>query len=117
MLNVNGAFPVFVRVTVFGALPVPTSWLPRPTLVPDSIATGATPVPVSGTLCEPGMASSERDRDAVRLPIPVGVKVILMLHDAPVATLVPQLLDCVKSPLFVPVIVIPVPVKINGAVP
>src|SRR5207244_1977590 len=43
---------------------------------------------------------------AVRAAATVGVKVTLMLHFAPAATLVPQVLVCAKSPGLAPVIVI-----------
>jgi hypothetical protein len=43
--------------------------------------------------------------EALRAPLAVGLKVTLIEQLAPAATLVPQVFDWAKSPLFVPVIV------------
>ena len=57
------------------------------------------------------------DTEALRLPVAVGVKVTLIVQFAPAATLAPQVLVCEKSPLFVPVIVMPEPLKVSVALP
>jgi hypothetical protein len=50
--------------------------------------------------------------EALRAPVAVGVKVTLIEQLAPAAKLVPQVLVCEKSPTLVPVIVMPVRVKV-----
>jgi hypothetical protein len=52
---------------------------------------------------------------ALRAPVAVGVKVTLILQLAPATTLVPQVFVWLKSPLFVPVIVMLV--MVSAAVP
>src|SRR5437870_4396548 len=47
---VSGAVPEFVRVTVFGAVVVPTVTLPKLRFVADRVTAGAIPVPVRLTL-------------------------------------------------------------------
>ena len=64
---------------------------------------GATPVPAKLAVCGLPLALSVTLKVAVLVPLAVGVKVTLIVHWAPVATEVPQLLLCPKSPLFVPV--------------
>ena len=49
--------------------------------------------------------------DPVRFPLAAGVNVTLIVHVAPAATLVPQLLVCAKSPLTTML------VKVMAAVP
>jgi hypothetical protein len=57
------------------------------------------------------------DTEAVRLPVAVGLKVTLIVQFAPAATLAPQVFVCEKSPLFVPVMAIPEPLKVRVALP
>ena len=57
------------------------------------------------------------DTDAVRVPVAVGLKVTLIVQFAPAATLVPQVFVCEKSPLFVPAIAMPEPLKVSVALP
>jgi hypothetical protein len=52
---------------------------------------------------------------ALRAPVAVGVNVTLILQLAPAATLAPQVFVWLKSPLFVPVIVMLV--MLSAAVP
>src|SRR5229473_2781047 len=48
---VNVAVPVLDRLTICTLLVVPTFWLPKLMLFPPSVTLGATPVPLSATLC------------------------------------------------------------------
>ena len=68
---------------------------------PEPVA--ASPVPVRVAACGLPLALSVTLKVAVLVPLAVGVKVTLIVHWAPVATEVPQLLLCPKSPLLVPV--------------
>src|SRR5437762_1444753 len=84
-LIVKAAAPVFVSVTVIGALVVASSWLPKSRLV------GANPTPGArseerrvGKEGRPP-ASPAKDRVPVRAPEAVGVKVTLMVQFALVA--------------------------------
>ena len=54
-------------------------------------------------LCGLFVALSVTVRVAVRVPVAVGVKVTLIVQLDAAATLVPQVLVCAKSPLWVPV--------------
>lgn len=60
---------------------------------------------------------SVMDTDAERAPVAVGLKVTLIVQFAPAATLAPQVLFCEKSPLFVPAMVMPEPLKVRVALP
>src|SRR5207253_249399 len=77
-LIVKAAAPVFVSVTVIGALVVASSWLPKSRLV------GATPTPALALhdalpiFCGLPPALSVSDSVPVRAPEAVGVKVTLM---------------------------------------
>lgn len=55
--------------------------------------------------------------EAVRVPVAVGLNVTLIVQFAPAARLAPQLFVWEKSPLFVPVMAIPEPLKVNVALP
>ncbi len=105
LVIVKVAEPVLVSVTVCAALVVPTVWLAKASEVAERLAVvaGAVPVPVRVTDCGLSEALSVMLRVPVRVPEAVGVKVTLMLQLAPAATELPQVLVCVKSPLFVPV--------------
>src|SRR6266581_5060092 len=61
------------------------------------------PVPVRPAVCGLPLALSATLNVALLVPLAVGVKVTLIVHWAPAATEVPQLLVCPKSPLLVPV--------------
>src|SRR5436190_5986550 len=63
----------------------------------------ASPVPVRLTACGLPLALSVTLNVALLVPLAVGVKVTLIVHCAPAATDVPQLLVCPKSPLLAPV--------------
>ena len=75
----------------------------------------AVPVPVRVIDCGLPVALSVRARAAVRDPLAAGLKVTLIVHLAPAATLDPQLLVCEKS--LEPVPVIPMLVMLKAALP
>jgi Na+-transporting NADH:ubiquinone oxidoreductase subunit NqrE len=60
------------------------------------------------TACGLPAALSLTLSDAVRVPLAVGLKVILMLQVAPAANELPHVWVCAKSPALVPVMAIPV---------
>lgn len=92
LLMVNVALPELLSVTMLGELFVPTAWLPNETLVGERPTTGAMPVPVSGMFCGLPATLSVTVMLALRVPVAVGVKVALMVQDAPAATELPQVL-------------------------
>jgi hypothetical protein len=99
---VNVAVPVLVSVTICTALLMPTIWLPKLMLLPPSVTMGATPVPVSVTVCGLPGNGSLTVMAPLRMPVAVGVKVTLTLQlavGARVAGLTGQLLVWAKSPL------------------
>lgn len=87
---IRGAAPVFISVTVCGRLLVPTYWFGNMMLEGEMLVIGTRPVPVSVTDCGLPDALSVMVRDAVRVPVAVGLKVILMEQLELAATLVPQ---------------------------
>src|SRR5437016_1758315 len=84
-LIVKAAAPVFVSVTVIGALVVASSWLPKSRLVGANPTPGAVPFPLRENICGLPPALSVTDSDPVRAPEAVGVKVTLMVQFAPAA--------------------------------
>src|SRR5438105_592416 len=84
-LIVKAAAPVFVSVTVIGALVVASSWLPKPRVVGAHTTPGAVPFPLSVMICGLPPALSASDSVPVRAPEAVGVKVTLMVQFAPAA--------------------------------
>src|SRR5215216_5451786 len=96
---VSAAVPEFVNVTFWAGLVVPTRWLPKARLVGAKVTAGAgaTPVPVSASVCGVPGALSLIVTLAVRLPAAVGEKVTEIVQLAPgaiVAGLSGQLLSC-----------------------
>ena len=93
-LMVNAAVPVFLRVTVCAALVVPVCAVKVSEVVESETAGAAAvvPVPVSATLCGEPVALSVMETAAAKLAADAGVKVTAMLHDAPAATELPQVL-------------------------
>src|SRR5439155_951219 len=84
-LIVKASAPVFVSVTVIGALVVASSWLPKSRLVGANPTPGEfEPVPRSEER-RVGKASSASDSVPVRTPDAVGVKVTLMVQVPPAA--------------------------------
>ena len=73
------------------------------------------PVPARGTLCGLPVALSVTEILAVRMPAPVGVKVVLIVQDVPTAIDAAHVLLCRKSPAFAPVI--PMLLIVSAAVP
>ena len=65
--------------------------------------TAETPEPVRLAVWGLPVALSVTVRVAVRVPVAVGLKVTLIVQLDAAATLLPQVLVCAKSPLFVPV--------------
>src|SRR5512132_4471659 len=105
-LIVSAAVPVFVSVTLWGALEVPTGCWPKPRLVGDNVTAGAvaTPVPLSVTVWGLPGALSATLRLAARDPAAVGVNVTEIVQLAPAASVLGHAFVCAKSPAFVPVI-------------
>jgi len=99
LVILSGAVPVLVRVTVWGALLLPTRWLPKFKLGGARLTAGSIPVPESVTVCGLPGASSVIVRTPLRAPVAVAVKVTLIVQLPPTVTLSPQLLVSAKSPL------------------
>jgi len=100
---VKAVLPVLLRVTVWAALVVPRFWLLKARLVGVTAARGALPVPVRLTVWGLLVALSTIVTAAVRVPGPVGANVTLIVHKAPAATELPQVLVAAKSPELPPV--------------
>ena len=81
---------------------MPTFWLGNVRDVGESV-TDATPVPLRLAVCGLPLALSVTVKVPVRVPVAEGVNVTLMVHWAPAASELLQLLVCAKSPLFAPV--------------
>src|SRR5215471_21655096 len=78
-LMLRGAPPVFVNVTCEARLDVLIIQLPKFNVVVERVATGTTPVPLKFTVCwVPKNESSATVSTPLRLPVAVGVKVILI---------------------------------------
>jgi hypothetical protein len=73
---------------------------------------GDAPVPDSVTFCGLPAALSLTLSAAVRVPVIVGWKVILIVQLAPATSELPQVCVCPKSPALVPVIAMPVMLKV-----
>jgi hypothetical protein len=105
---VSVAVPVFEMVTVCAAELLPTAvWFAKVRVAGVMLTTGARPLPVKATVCGLPVALSATDKVPPRVPEAVGVKTTFAVQLAPAATDV-QLLVWLKSPPFVPVILIPV---------
>lgn len=109
LLIVSGAMvPVFITVTVCGALVVPCCWLPKLSEAGDRVKAGRTIIPVSDTDCEVAGVATFTFKDAVLVSVlvPVGANVTLIVQLTPDAMPVPpigQLLVCANCPGFEPV--------------
>jgi hypothetical protein len=114
-LIVSVAVPVLVTVTVFGRPEVPTYCAGKAMLDGVTEADGATPAPVSATVCGLGglVALSVILNVPVRVPVAVGEKVTFMVQLAPAAKLPMQLSVSANSEAFVPLIVRPEMVKVE----
>src|SRR5437868_6644289 len=84
-LIVKAAVPVFVSVTVIGALVVASGWLPKPRLVGANPTAGRSEERRGGKVCGLPLASSVTNSVPVRAPEAVGVKVTLIEQLAPAA--------------------------------
>src|SRR5437016_4000214 len=74
-LIVKAAAPVFVSVTVIGALVVASNWLLKSRLVGTNPTPGPVPFPLRGSICGLPLALSASDSVPVREPKAVGLKV------------------------------------------
>ena len=97
------AVPLLVRVTACAGLVVLTVWLANVKVEAERLTVEAVPVPERLTVWGLLLALLVRINDAVRLPVPEGVKVTLIVQFAPAATDPPQLSLSLKSPAFAPV--------------
>jgi hypothetical protein len=86
--------------------------LPKARLLGEKLTAGAVPVPERLTVWGLPLALSVTVSEAARLPLAEGVKVTLSVQFAPAATEPPQVFVCAKSLEFVPVIAIPVRLKV-----
>ena len=84
---VSAVVPTFVSVTVFAALVTPMATVPKLKLG-ESLA--VVPLPLSDTCCGLPAALSVTLRDALRVPLAVGLKVTLIVQLAPTANELPQ---------------------------
>ena len=103
----SDAEPVLLSVKLCDPLDVPTFWLPNVRLEAPRLAPGDAvelPVPPNETECGDPAAVSVIVTAALRDPAATGRNVTETLQEPKAATLVPQLLDCEKSPGFAPVI-------------
>jgi hypothetical protein len=104
-LNVSVAVPLFVSVTVCGALVLPTGWLVNVRLVGERVAAGAgDPPPLRTTVCvDPAvpLSLSVTTSEPLRGPDAVGVKVTLIEQFDIAATVLPQVsAEMAKSPVI-----------------
>src|ERR1700758_5272172 len=109
LLMMSGAVPVLDTVTCCVGLVVRIGWLPNASALVESESTGATPVPVSVTIC--GLVGSEFLIVSVPVstPVAVGPNLTLIRQLRPGARLPPQLVLSEKLALHAklsPVIVV-----------
>jgi hypothetical protein len=113
-VTASAEVPVLVSVTVLVVLVVFTTWFPNETEVGDRKTAGAVPVPVRVTVCGLPPALSMTERVPPRLPIALGVNVMLIVQAllaANVAGEIGQLFVCAKSLALLPVNVSAVTVR------
>lgn len=108
LLIVSGAVPVFVTVIGDAVLVLPTSTPAKLRLRGESVAAGATPVPLIAALCGLPVALSVILTVDDRLPVLVGVKVTVIVQLAFAASEEGQVFVCEKSPVLPLDILIPV---------
>ena len=96
--------PVFFTLTACTVLVIATHWLPNDKLLGVTLTVGGVLAPVPERLTVWGLpeAVSIMVNKATRAPLADGVKVKLIVHLAPAATLELQLLDCLKSLALAP---------------
>jgi hypothetical protein len=107
------ALPVLDKVMAWLALAVPTVCEANIRLVGVKLTLGALEVvpvaiPVSEAVCGLPIALSVIETEALRLPVAIGLKTTVTVQVALCATDVPQVLVSLKSPEFVPVMLIEV---------
>jgi len=112
------ALPVFFTVTTWASLAVARTVLGKLRAVELRVIAGtATPVPVRVTFCGEPVALSATERLAVSAPATAGLKAIEMVQEAPIASVVPQVLAVwTKEVGSVPVRVMPPEVIVSGVV-
>src|SRR5579863_2268301 len=99
-VTTSEAFPVLVKVTVRGALFVPSGWLPKSTVEGLKLAKGPlTPVPDRPITCGLPGAVSVNVTEPATGPGPAGEKVRSTSHAVPTVRLDPQVVVCAKLPL------------------
>lgn len=82
---VTGLIPTLERITVRGALFVPTPWFPKPSDVAETEADGVvTPVPVSAIIAGLAGSSVVMISEPVLVPDAVGVNVTFIVQPTPV---------------------------------
>jgi hypothetical protein len=79
LLMLRLVLALFVRVMIFAALAEPTTTLPK--LRSDDDTETAVPTPVKLTVCGLLESPSTSVRVPVRVPVALGVKVTVMVHD------------------------------------
>src|SRR3954447_18671093 len=82
----SGAVPLFVTVTVWAALVVPTVWPPKVRFVGAGVTAGCVPVPLRPAVCGLPVALSVTFTLALRLPVADGVKVTEIVQLPPAAS-------------------------------
>lgn len=115
LVSCSGAPPELVMVSDMGAEVVFTCWLPKLSEVGLSVNCGAVPVPVSTASCGDPAALSATETFAVSTPEVVGLKSIVMPHDAPAAKFAGQEFVSLKLLALTPVMLIEL--IASGAVP
>ena len=70
------------------------------------LTAGAVPVPVSETVCGLPLALSVTETAPVREPVAVGVKITEIVHVPAAATVAPQVLVWLKSPLAAMLVIV-----------
>jgi hypothetical protein len=114
MLEIDrAAVPVFVIVIDCDPLAVPTLTEPNERLVAEKLTAGPVPVPPSETVWGEPVALSVKLNAALNEPTAAGLKVTAIVHLAPAATLVPQVLVSEKELALVPVM----PTLVNERAP
>jgi len=121
LVSVNVAVPLFVKVTLCAALVVPGTCV-KVNDVGLIVSPGAEAAPLRATVCGDPLALSVIVIVAVKFPLDAGVNAIENEHEAPAATVAPQLFVSAKLAAFPPpstMLVIesePVPVLVNVTV-
>ena len=118
LLMVKVAVPVFVMVTVWGALVTPTFSFPNGRPAVDKLIFGCVPVPDKGNSWVGGTAVSATYTVPVINPEPSGVNVTLIVHEPPAGTQLPHLLFSLKDGpdnvmLLMPKLVLPLLVRVT----